>query len=374
MRYSNYCLLFVFLLWVSACTTPKAISKNFVKSEGQEIKITKIIEGQGTIWGMDFYSDEHMVFTEREGKIKSLHIPTRTITEFRGGPNVYASGQGGLLDIQLHPQFNKNHWVYLCYSTRLPGGNTTQLARMKMKKFEFVKSEILFTAKPYYDTSHHFGCRISFDHEGHLFMGIGDRGQRDDAQDLSRHNGKIIRLKEDGSLPEDNPFIKIAGAQPEIWSYGHRNPQGLKYDVSTKILWEHEHGPRGGDEINIIKKSLNYGWPVITYGREYSGFKVGEGISKKEAMEQPIKYYVPSIAPSGLEIYSGKLMKAWKGDLFIGALALTHLNRVSPSKSSDKNEERLMGSYNERIRAIRESPSGKLYVSTDSGRIYELSL
>jgi len=222
-------------------------------------------------------------------------------------------------------------------------------------------------------TGRHFGSRIAFDSQGHVFFGIGDRGERDNGQDLNTHAATIIRLNLDGSIPKDNPFAGQAGKLAEIWSYGHRNPQGMAFDIDTKRLWAIEHGPRGGDELNLIEKGKNYGWPVISYGKEYWGpISVGEG-THKAGMEQPIKYYVPSIAPSSLLLYKGDAFPKWRGNLFAGALVLTHLNRIIIDvKGTATGEERLLEALNERIRNVIADEQGRLIIATDSGKILRI--
>ena len=244
----------------------------------------------------------------------------------------------------------------------------------KLQNNKLINWNDLFISQAFSDTSRHFGSRITFDEEGHLYFSIGDRGVRENSQNLSNHAGSIIRLNLDGSIPSDNPFINKKDALPEIYTYGHRNPQGLFYDKTSKNLWSIEHGPRGGDEINLIEKGKNYGWPIISYGKEYwNDFAVGESTAK-EGMQQPIKYYIPSIAPSSLMVYNGDLFKKYKGNIFSGALKLTHLNRIVLDKSNNViKEERLLENLNERIRNVIQSSDGKIYVSSDSGNIYMLS-
>ncbi len=289
-------------------------------------------------------------------------------------------GQGGLMDIALHPDFLKNKKVYFTYSKKMGRKQTTALARgiftgMREKKIKQVKD--IFLAKPFISSSIHFGSRLVFDKQKFLFMTVGDRHQRHKAQSLNTHLGKVLRLTDEGQAPQDNPFYKKRSnktelALPEVWSFGHRNPQGLYIHPETGELWEQEHGPRGGDEINLIKKGLNYGWPIITYGKEYWGPRIGEGFVKK-GLEQPVKYYVPSIAPCGLLIYSGKKFKKWKGHFFSGALVLTHLNRLKISqKNIVKEEEKLLSSLGLRVREVIEGPKGFIYVSTDDGKILRL--
>ena len=341
-------------------------------SEDMKINVDIILSGLGVIWGFDFLPDGRIILTEKSGSISTLDMALQQLHTVTGSPKSVDKGQGGLLDIAVHPEHSKNGWVYFTYVAKVGNGYTTELARATLLKRKLTNFEVLFSAKPAFQTSHHFGSRITFDRKGHLFLSVGDRGQRHLAQNLSTHNGKVIRLKNDGSIPTDNPFVQRKGALAEIWSYGHRNPQGLFFDPKKSELWEQEHGPRGGDEINKIIKGLNYGWPITTYGREYSGPKIGEGTSKP-GMQQPLKYYVPSIAPSGLLIYSGKKFKKWNGSWFSGALAQRHLNRVF-SKNGKLQEERLFENKFGRIRNVKEDAEGNIYVSTDSGQLLRLSL
>lgn len=347
-------------------------------SEPFEVEV--LAEDQGVIWAMDFIDDHHMLFTERKGQFKILNIQNKNIYSVSGSPQVYERGQGGLMDIALHPDFSNNKKVYFTYSKEIGSKQTTALAQgifagIKEKKIKLVKD--IFLVKPFASASIHFGSRLVFDKDGFLFMAMGDRHQRHKAQSLNTHLGKVLRLTDEGKAPRDNPFYKNRNNKtdptlPEVWSFGHRNPQGLYIHPETGELWEQEHGPRGGDEINLVKKGLNYGWPIITYGREYWGPRIGEGFVKA-GLEQPVKYYVPSIAPCGLLIYSGKKFKQWKGHFFSGALVLEHLNRL---KINQKNiaieEERLLSSLGLRVRDVIEGPQGFIYISTDDGKILRL--
>jgi glucose/arabinose dehydrogenase len=244
--------------------------------------------------------------------------------------------------------------------------------RATLEGTRIVNSERLFKALPYYKEPNHFGCRLLLKN-GFLFITMGERYfLRDSAQTLSNHLGKVLRINEDGSIPGDNPFIGNKGALPEIWSYGHRNPQGLILNPLTDEVWEHEHGPKGGDEINIIRPTLNYGWPVICHGIDYDGTPIGEGITQKDGMEQPLYYYVPSIAPSGMEFYTADEMPQWKGNLFIGAMALTHLNRLVLEGNKVIKEDRLLAEKKWRIRCVRQGPDGFLYIGVDKGRIHRI--
>ena len=343
-------------------------------SEGMPIKVDKVFDSLNTPWGMAFLTKTKLLVTEREGNILLLDLVKSTKLILRNTPKVLSEGQGGMLDIILSPNYKSTGWIYLTYVKEVDDEGVTVLARAKLNKDKFYDWQELLISDSANDTSHHFGSRITFDNKGHIFFGVGDRGERPNGQDLTNHAGSIIRLNLDGSIPQDNPFVNSNTALPEIWSYGHRNPQGLVYDKKTNRLWEIEHGPRGGDEINLIIKGANYGWPVISYGKEYWGpLAVGEG-THREGMQQPVKYYVPSIAPGSLTLYSGNAFPMWKGNLFSGALKLRHINRiVLNSENKAIKEERLLEVLDERIRAITESSEGWLYFSTDSGKIYRLT-
>ncbi len=379
-NYGFRILLSGIVLCVQYLCSVQALAETLLegKSEGMPYRVEQVAKGLGVPWGMAFLSPTEIIITERSGKIRLLTLSTDPdisprVIDLLGAPQVQASGQGGMLDVAVPPDFQPGDWIYFTYSKPINGSAVTTLARTKLSGRRLVQWTDLVVTRSATDTSLHFGSRIAFDDKGHLFFTVGDRGERPNGQDLSTHAGSVLRVNRDGSPPADNPFVDRKGALPEIWSYGHRNPQGISYDPTKKRLWIIEHGPRGGDEINLIKPGLNYGWPVISYGKEYWGpFHVGEGTHKK-GMEQPVKYYAPSIAPGSLIRYSGKAFPAWKGDLIAGALKLTHLNRVSlDAKGKAVEEERLLSELNERIRALIESPEGWLYFSTDSGMILRL--
>ena len=342
-------------------------------SKNISFQLNQVAEGLGVPWGMVFIGPDQILFTERNGKMGILDTVSRKITRITGGPKVMHTGQGGLMDVAVPPDYTPGDWIYLTYSKEQQGKGVTSLARARLDGKRLVTLQDLLITHSASNTGRHFGSRITFDGMGHLFFSVGDRGERHNAQNLSTHTGSILRLDINGSVPEDNPFVQQAGVLTEIWSYGHRNPQGLFFDRILQRLWSIEHGPRGGDEINLILPGHNYGWPIISYGKEYWGpIQVGEG-TEKEDMEQPVKYYVPSIAPGSLIVYSGKAFPTWKGNLFLGALKLTHLNRVEiDSAGRAVSEERLLESILERIRAIVESPEGWLYFSTDSGKIMRI--
>ena len=383
-------LLLFWILWISSCAGVNFQGKILKQysSTSEPFSVEILAEDLGIVWGMVFINNEELLFTEREGFIKILNIRTGIITPVSGAPKVYVKGQGGLLDVTLHPNFSKNKKIYLSYSKMKGRKQTTAVAtgilkREKVQSNKDTKSvkiveqisitslKDIFLAQPTISASQHFGSRLVFDKKGFLYVTIGDRTERDLAQKLDTHMGKVLRLNDRGKAPKDNPFVSVENALPEIWSFGHRNPQGLFIHPITRELWEQEHGPRGGDEINLIKKGKNYGWPVITYGREYWGPKIGEG-NQKEGMEPPIKYYVPSIAPSSLLIYSGKKFKKWKGNFFSGALVLKHLNRLEIVNKKVIKEERLLSDLEFRVRNVIEGPNGLIYIAVDQGKILKL--
>ena len=367
-------LIFSFC-WATQSATARVILQS--KSKGMQYQVETVAERLRIPWGMVFIAPDKVLFTERNGKVGILVPSSGEFTYLQGGPKVRASGQGGLLDAAVRPGYQSGDWIYFTYSKVQKGKgqvkSATTLARAKLQGEQLVELKDMLVTQSVSNSDYHFGSRITFDGEGHLFFSIGDRGHRPNAQDLSTHSGSILRLKIDGSIPDDNPFVNQTDALPEIWSYGHRNPQGLFYDRQKKRLWSIEHGPRGGDEINLINQGLNYGWPVISYGKEYYSLaQVGES-THKEGMEQPVKYYVPSIAPGSLIVYSGKAFPNWKGNLFSGALAKRHLNRVEIDPDGNAvAEDRLLEKLRERIRAIVESPEGWIYLSTDMGKILRL--
>jgi len=371
------------ILWILLCCVPWLASRLAFadtllvgKSEGMQFRVEKVAQGLGVPWGMAFLNLSQIIFTERSGKIKVLTLEPETnasIIELKGLPIVKATGQGGMLDVAVPDDFKPGDWIYFTYSKSYQTSTVTTLARAKRNGQRLLQWTELLVTRSASDTSRHFGSRITFDDKGHLFFTVGDRGVRSNGQDLLTHAGSVLRLNRNGSVPADNPFVGVKATLPEIWSYGHRNPQGIFYDSDNDRLWMIEHGPRGGDEVNLIVAGANYGWPVISYGKEYWGpFHVGEG-THKTGMEQPVKYYVPSIAPSSLLRYTGNAFPKWQGNLLAGALKLAHINRIIlDSQGNAVGEERLLQDLNERVRALAESPEGWLYFSTDSGLILRL--
>ncbi|RXJ89041.1 dehydrogenase [Arcobacter sp. CECT 8983] len=345
----------------------------FSKTNTFSYKLDEIASNLGKVWGMTFLNEKEILFTELNGKIGILNLEKKTIRYLLNTPTVYHRGQGGLLDVKKSPNYEKDKTLYFTYVKEIKNKGVTTLAKVKFVDKKFQQWKDLLITKSSSDTSRHFGSRITFDEDGHLYFSIGDRGVRPNGQDLTTHAGTIIRLNLDGTIPKDNPFVENPNALDEIYSYGHRNIQGLFYDKKTKRLWAIEHGPRGGDEINLIEKGKNYGWPIISYGKEYwAPLSVGEG-THKAGMEQPRKYYIPSIAPSSLIVYSGKKFKDLEGKLLSGALKLTHLNIITMNDNAEFVEEnRLFENLHQRIRNIIEGPKGEIVLSSDSGKIFLL--
>ncbi|WED28257.1 PQQ-dependent sugar dehydrogenase [Vibrio sp. DW001] len=333
-------------------------------------EVEKVSSGLIIPWGLAYIDDNTMLITERNGAIKRLNLLTgehKTLAEI---PNVWAKGQGGLLDIALSP-FDDNK-IYVTYSKENNNKGILTLASATYRNGLLSDWKDIFVSISQTDTNRHFGSRITFDNNS-LYLSIGDRGERENGQNTLNHAGSILRLYPDGSTPPDNPFVSNENALDEIWSYGHRNPQGLFFDHKTEQLWSIEHGPRGGDEINLIKEGANYGWPITSHGKEYWGpMNVGEA-TEKEDIESPIKVYIPSIAPSSLVLYRGDTFPELKGKLLSGALKLTHINVVTLNKDGDDiAEDRILLNLGERIRDIEVSPNGEIFFSTDSGHIYKL--
>lgn len=275
------------------------------------------------------------------------------------------------MDVVLHPDFSSNSILYLSYSIPLEGGTHTGILRAKLNGNRLSDQQVIFTGGPASDRGHHFGSRFVFDNEGYLFFSIGDRGKMEDAQSLTNAAGKVFRIHDDGRVPADNPFINEVGAVTQIWSYGHRNIQGFTKHPETGVLWAHEHGPRGGDELNIVKKGANYGWPVISYGINYDG-SIITNLREKEGLEQPVTYWDPSIGPAGLTFVSGDMYPGWKGNAMVGALAFTSVYRVEISDSTAEEQEQLLANIG-RVRDVRQGPDGYLYVIVESsGEILRL--
>jgi aldose sugar dehydrogenase len=319
-----------------------------------------------------FLPDGRALVAERpSGRLSLLDVATGARTPVEGVPAVHGQVDGGLLDVALHPDHARNRLVYLAYAEATPAENTTVVDRARLDGTRLVERRRLFTARPHLDGSNHFGARLAL-RDGWLFVAVGDRHARELAQNLTTHMGKIVRLRDDGAVPRDNPFVGRAGALPEIWSYGHRNPQGLAFEPGTGALWEHEHGPRGGDEVNVVRRGANYGWPLVSFGAEYEGGAIGDGRPERAGVEPPVHHWTPSIAPSGMTFYRGAGFPAWRGSLFVGAMALRHLNRLVLDGRRVVREERLLAERRWRVRAVAEGPDGLLYLGVDDGLVVRL--
>jgi glucose/arabinose dehydrogenase len=353
-----------------------------ISSSAGPLSVETVASGLENPWGLAFLPDGRMLVTERAGRLRIVSRSGTVSAPVAGLPPVYATGQGGLLDVALAPDFASSGTIFLSYAEPREGASGTSVARARLVEdggdARLDGLTVIFRQSPAAGGSNHYGSRLVFARDGTLFVTLGDRySRREQAQDLSVHIGKIVRINADGSVPDDNPFRNRNGARPEIWSYGHRNVQGAALDPATGRLWTIEHGARGGDELNHPEAGKNYGWPVITYGRDYSGARIGEG-TEKAGMEQPVKYWDPSFAPSGLAFYTGDLMPRWKGDLFAGGLAGTRLVRLKldPTRERVIEEEVLLTDLGERIRDVRQGPDGALWLLTDDpgeGRLLRLS-
>ena len=334
------------------------------------LDIKVIASGLGVPWGMTLMPNNSLLITQRHGELSLLDLKTEKIRKISGLPAIKVLGQGGLFDVVLSPHYEEDSWVYFSYVKEFEGQGATTLARAKINGDNLTEWQDLLVTQSTSSKNVHFGGRIAFDNDDHIFLSVGDRGVRSNAQNLSTHAGTIIRLNLDGSIPKDNPFASNKNALGEIWSYGHRNPQGLFFNKTTGLLWESEHGPRGGDEINLIKAGKNYGWPVISHGKEYWGpLAVGEG-TERDDIEPSVKVYIPSIGTSNIIQHSGNAFPAWKNNLFIGALKSQHLNRIVLDESNQANGEfRHFSSVQARIRNIIENPEGWLFLATDQGEV-----
>jgi glucose/arabinose dehydrogenase len=342
------------------------------------LRVDTVAKGLSFPWAIAFLPDGRMLVTERAGRMRIVAQSGQLSSAIANLPAVAARGQGGLHDVILDRDFANNRTIYFCYAGAVSGGAETTMARARLvdgnpPQLEDVK--VIFQQQGPPSSGNHFGCRIVQAGDGNLFLTTGEHFRfRNEAQNLGNHLGKVIRVTPGGGVPADNPFVKQAGAKPEIWSYGHRNMQGAALNPQSGKLWTHEHGPMGGDEINIPQAGKNYGWPVIGYGIDYDGTRIHKSTSAP-GMEQPVKYWVPSIAPSGMAFYTGTLFPNWRGNLFVGALAGQMLVRLELNGETVGKEERLLQNLRERIRDVRQGPDGALYLATDNnnGRILRVS-
>ena len=336
------------------------------------VRVESWVEGLEVPWSIAFPDAETALITERPGRLRVVKDGALDPLPVSGTPKVLAEGQGGLLDVAVDPEYGKNGWLYLAYSHALDTADETgrepamtRLVRGRIRDGAWVDGQAVFEAPPdtYLSTRVHYGCRIIFDSEGHLYFSIGERGMQDHAQELARPNGKIHRVNTDGSIPADNPFVGRPGALPSIYTYGNRNPQGLAYDASTGVIWETEHGPMGGDELNTIRPGRNYGWPLITYGRNYNGEIVSD-LTREEGLEQPSLYWRPSIAVCGMDVYTGSQFPKWAGSLLVGALKYESVAVIQVDGDRAMHEETILKNAG-RVRDVACGPDGAIYVVTN---------
>ena len=338
-----------------------------ISSEALNFRVEKVQEGLSVPWGIDFLPSGEMLITERGGAF-FVRKKNGSLEEISGVPVVKSRGQGGLLDVTVHPAFAENRWVYLTFSKPNPdGGNTgtTAVVRGQLRGTRLTNVEEIFEAQPYLPTNHHYGSRLVFDQEGFIYISVGDRGRRDqNPQSLSNHCGKIHRLHDDGRIPEDNPFVDENGAVASIYTYGHRNPQGLAVHPVTGEVWEHEHGPRGGDEVNRLQAGNNYGWPEVSFGINYDGTEFTDDTAKA-GMEQPEWYWDPSIAPSGMTFVTSDKYPGWQGDILVGSLKFGYIVRANVENNTVTGDEILFKDIG-RVRNIKQGPDGYIYVATET--------
>ena len=348
----------------AACPLAAAERLGTFESAKHRFHLVKVVDGLEHPWGLAFLPDGRMLVTERPGRLRIVADGWLVPEPVTGVPEVWDDGQGGLLDVALHPGFAENGLIYLSYASPDDDNDAaTAVARGRLVGARLEDVEEIYVALPRDDGGRHFGSRLLFA-DGYLFVTAGERGEPDRAQDVGDPAGSVIRLLDDGRVPEDNPFVGTAGARPELYSIGHRNPQGMAREAATGRIYAVEHGPKGGDELNLIEPGVNYGWPVITYGKSYMGFKIGEG-THKEGMAQPVHYWVPSISPSGLMIYDADRFPAWQGSFFAGALSGELLVRLEVAGGKAVVEERMLEDLEERIRDVRQGPDGLIYLLTD---------
>ncbi len=363
----------LFLLCLLVIATARTADAQVYESEHYRLKVVTVAQGLIRPWGLDWLPDGRMLVTERPGRLRIVSSDGVVSSPVRGLPDVDDGGQGGLLDVLVDPDFAENRVIYFSYSEPGSGGSGTAVARAELRDDGLEETKVIFRQFPKVDSRLHYGSRLALAADGTLFVTVGERGQRQLAQDPGVNRGQVVRIHTDGSIPDDNPFVGRTGHRPEIWSYGHRNPQGAAIHPETGALWIHEHGARGGDEVNIPKRGGNHGWPVIAYGTHYSGARIGIGTSAP-GMEQPIHYWDPSIAPSGMTFYTGDVFEKWRGSLLVGALKFRLLARLTLKGTRVVGQETLIAEIGERIRDVRQGPDGYVYLLTDSraGRVLRL--
>jgi len=354
---------------VFACSG--AANENSAPPDTGDVTMATLVDNLDDPWGMDFLPDGDLLLTEKSGQLNRIDGKSWMSERVSGLPDIAKkAGQGGLLDVLVHPDFQTTRLVYFSYAIEDGETYTTRVSRGRLEGSSLLDVETVFTAEPFFETRRHFGSRLLLDN-GYIYITVGDRANRDLAQSLTTHNGKVMRLREDGSIPEDNPFVSEPNARPEIWTYGHRNPQGMAKHPLSGSIWVAEHGPQGGDEINVLSRGSNYGWPLVTYGEEYGGGKIGKG-TELEGTVQPIKYWVPSIGSGGIAFYSGDGYSRWEPSLLVAGLKLTHISRLELVGDVVGKETLLLDERKLRIRDVQFGPDGKLYALVGGDRLVRL--
>lgn len=364
-------MLLISLVLLTACQMEKDSNSIDLAVLERTYSLVTVVDNLSNPWGMTWLPDRSMLITEKKGDL--IHFKNGKKRRIKNVPEVYNHGQGGLLDIELHPDYANNGWIYITYASSQgtgKGGNTA-LIRCKLEVDSLTNFETLYKAEPNSTRGQHFGSRIEFDNNGYVYFSIGDRGDRDvNPQDISRDCGKIYRLHDDGTIPADNPFVNKVDAKPAIFTYGNRNPQGMAKHPKTGKIWIHEHGPKGGDEINIVKKGANYGWPLISYGINYSGTKFTEETARP-GMEQPIHYWVPSIAPCGMTFVTSDVYPKWKDHLLVGSLKFNYVELIVLDKNEVVGREKIAEDIG-RVRNVKQGPDGYIYIALEGKGIVKI--
>lgn len=371
LSFSRFFVFLVVLFTINSCAQTKKNDIEITKPNNPKYTTELVVPDLRIPWGMAFLPDGSMLITEKAGEL--IHFKEGIKTKIPNPPEVSARGQGGLMDIELHPRYDENGWIYFSYSSKKGEGQgaNTAIMRAKLKNGLLIDKEVLYKASPNSTRGQHFGSRLEFDNEGYLYFSIGDRGNRDvNPQDITRDGGKVYRIHDDGQIPKDNPFINEPKAKHAIYSYGHRNPQGMTKNPNTGAIVVHEHGPRGGDEINIIGKGNNYGWPAITYGINYSGTVITYK-KEQEGMEQPMYYWIPSIAPSGMTYVTSDKYPDWKNNLLVGSLVFQYLERLEIENNNVISREKLFEGIG-RMRNVRQAPDGYIYIAVENEGIFRV--
>jgi len=369
-------LLTLTLLGTAAAGLALAMPEGPIDTEAARFRVVEVVGGLDHPWAMAFLPEGSVLVTERPGRLRLVEDGRLRAEPIGGVPPVFARDQGGLLDVALDPDFARSRLIYLSYAHEEGGKTTTRVTRARYAPEGLSGQEVVFEAKPLVDSSKHFGSRLAFGRDGTLYVTVGDRfSEREQAQSLGSHLGKVLRINRDGSVPKDNPFVGSTGALPEIYTYGHRNPQGLALNPRTGVVWEQEHGARGGDEINVLAAGANHGWPEVSYGRNYDFTAIGSGKTAAPGVEQPLFYWDPSIAPSGMTFYDGDRFPGWRGDVLVGALRAELVSRLDLEEEGRvMKEERFLKGELGRVRDVRTGPDGLVYLLTDEspGGLYRL--